>query len=65
MLLGPTLFWEIKARGHSVFLDLKPHDIPNTVKSAMAVLRSRGDMVNLHAAEPQYDERGTDRTYKT
>lgn len=48
---GPDIVREIKARGHSVFLDLKLHDIPNTVKSAMAVLRDLGaDMVNLHAA---------------
>ena len=42
---------EIKARGHKIFLDLKLHDIPNTVKKAMAVLSSLNvDMVNLHAA---------------
>ena len=42
---------EIKARGHKIFLDLKLHDIPNTVKKAMAVLSSLDvDMVNLHAA---------------
>ena len=41
---------EIKARGHSIFLDLKLCDIPNTVKRAMAVLRGTGaDMINLHA----------------
>ncbi len=50
---GPTivLVREIKARGHRIFLDLKLHDIPNTVKSAMAVLsRLDVDIVNLHAA---------------
>ena len=46
---GPQVVREIKARGHKIFLDLKLHDIPNTVKKAMAVL-SRLDMVNLHAA---------------
>jgi len=48
---GPGIVRELKQRGHKVFLDLKLHDIPNTVKSAMAVLRDLGaDMVNLHAA---------------
>ncbi len=48
---GPDIVREIKARGHRIFLDLKLHDIPNTVKSAMAVLsRLDADMVNLHAA---------------
>ncbi len=48
---GPGIVREIQARGHKIFLDLKLHDIPNTVKRAMAVL-SRLDvaMVNLHAA---------------
>jgi len=42
---------EIKARGHKIFLDLKLHDIPNTVKKAMSVLRDLDvDMTNLHAA---------------
>ena len=48
---GPSIVKEIKGRGHKVFLDLKLHDIPNTVKSAMKVLASVGaDMVNVHAA---------------
>ena len=48
---GPEIVREIKARGHKIFLDLKLHDIPNTVKRAMAVLsRLDVDMVNLHAA---------------
>ena len=48
---GPAIVREIKARGHKIFLDLKLHDIPNTVKRAMAVLsRLDVDMVNLHAA---------------
>ena len=48
---GPAIVREIKARGHKIFLDLKLHDIPNTVKKAMAVLSALDvDMVNLHAA---------------
>ena len=48
---GPAIVREIKARGHKIFLDLKLHDIPNTVKRAMAVLSGLDvDMVNLHAA---------------
>ena len=48
---GPDIVREIKARGHKIFLDLKLHDIPNTVKKAMAVLsRLDVDMTNLHAA---------------
>ena len=48
---GPSIVREIKARGHKIFLDLKLHDIPNTVKKAMAALSSLDvDMVNLHAA---------------
>ena len=48
---GPDVVREIKARGHKIFLDLKLHDIPNTVSRAMAVLsRLDVDMVNLHAA---------------
>lgn len=48
---GPDIVREIKKRGHKVFLDLKLHDIPNTVKKSMAVLSSLGaDICNLHAA---------------
>ena len=48
---GPEIVREIKARGHKIFLDLKLHDIPNTVKKSMAVLsRLDVDMCNLHAA---------------
>ena len=48
---GPAIVREIKRRGHKIFLDLKLHDIPNTVKKAMAVLsRLDADIVNLHAA---------------
>ena len=48
---GPAIVREIKARGHKIFLDLKLHDIPNTVKKAMSVLRELDvDMTNLHAA---------------
>jgi orotidine-5'-phosphate decarboxylase len=48
---GPAIVREIKARGHKIFLDLKLHDIPNTVKKAMAVLSGLDvDMCNLHAA---------------
>ena len=48
---GPSIVREIKRRGHKIFLDLKLHDIPNTVKKGMAVLsRLDVDMTNLHAA---------------
>ena len=48
---GPSIVREIKARGHKIFLDLKLHDIPNTVKKAMRVLSALDvDMVNVHAA---------------
>ena len=48
---GPSIVREIKKRGHKIFLDLKLHDIPNTVKKSMAVLsRIDVDMTNLHAA---------------
>lgn len=48
---GPSIITEIKRRGHHIFLDLKLHDIPNTVKSAMKVLAKYDvDLVNVHAA---------------
>lgn len=48
---GPSIVREIKARGHRIFLDLKLHDIPNTVGRAMSVLSELDvDMTNLHAA---------------
>lgn len=48
---GPEIVREIKARGHRIFLDLKLHDIPNTVKKAMRVLSALDvDMVNVHAS---------------
>ena len=47
---GPSIVREIKKRGHKIFLDLKLHDIPNTVKKAMKVLSSLDvDICNLHA----------------
>lgn len=47
---GPSIVREIKKRGHKIFLDLKLHDIPNTVKKSMAVLSNLDvDMTNLHA----------------
>ena len=48
---GPAIVKEIKERGHKIFLDLKLHDIPNTVKKAMSVLSDLDvDITNLHAA---------------
>lgn len=48
---GPSIITEIKERGHQIFLDLKLHDIPNTVKQAMKVLAKLDvDLVNVHAA---------------
>lgn len=47
---GPSIVREVRARGHKIFLDLKLHDIPNTVKKAMAVSALDVDIVNLHAA---------------
>ena len=48
---GPDIVKEIKKRGHKIFLDLKLHDIPNTVKKAMAVLSNLDvDICNLHAS---------------
>ena len=49
--VGPSIVKKIKERGHKIFLDLKLHDIPNTVKKSMAVLSGLDvDMTNLHAA---------------
>ena len=49
--VGPSIVKKIKERGHKIFLDLKLHDIPNTVKKSMAVLSALDvDMTNLHAA---------------
>ena len=48
---GPQMVREIRKRGHRIFLDLKLHDIPNTVRKAMSVLRDLDvDITNLHAA---------------
>ena len=48
---GPDIVREIKARGHRIFLDLKLHDIPNTVRKTMQVLSALDvDMTNVHAA---------------
>ena len=48
---GPSIVREIRGRGHKIFLDLKLHDIPNTVKKAMAALSALDvDIVNVHAA---------------
>ncbi len=48
---GPEIVRQIKARGHKIFLDLKSHDIPNTVKKSMAVLSGLDvDLCNLHAS---------------
>ncbi len=48
---GPSVVTKLKERGHRVFLDLKLHDIPNTVRRAMSVLGRLGvDMTNVHAA---------------
>ena len=48
---GPQIVRDLKARGHKIFLDLKLHDIPNTVKKTMAVLSALDvDIVNVHAA---------------
>lgn len=48
---GPSIVRELRKRGHKIFLDLKLHDIPNTVQKAMAVLSGLDvNMVNLHAA---------------
>lgn len=48
---GPSILEELKYRNHKIFLDLKLHDIPNTVKSAMKAIAGHGcDLVNVHAA---------------
>ena len=48
---GPAIVREIRRRGHRIFLDLKLHDIPNTVRKAMAALSALDvDIINLHAA---------------
>lgn len=48
---GPAIVREIKARGHKIFLDLKLHDIPNTVRRSISILAGLNvDMLNLHAA---------------
>ena len=52
---GPQIVREIKKRGHKIFLDLKLHDIPNTVKKSMAVLSNLDvDITNLQERLPSY-----------
>ena len=56
---GPAIVRELKERGHKVFLDLKLHDIPNTVKKAMRVLSGMDiDMCNVHAGFGRFAKRG-------
>ena len=56
---GPDIVKILKMRGHKVFLDLKLHDIPNTVRKSMSVLAGLGvDMCNVHAAGTIHDESG-------
>ena len=54
---GPAIVARLKEQGYDVFPDLKLHDIPNTVKSAMEVLAGLGvDLVNVHAAGGKDDD---------
>lgn len=54
---GPDLIKSIKSRGHDIFLDLKLHDIPNTVEKAMEGLGKLDvDLVNVHAPRYRHDE---------
>ena len=60
---GPDIVRTIKGMGHKIFLDLKLHDIPNTVKKAMAVLSGLDvDMCNVHAAGTKGGTGGTDES---
>ena len=57
---GPEIVRQLKERGHKVFLDLKLHDIPNTVGKAMKVLAGLDvDMCNVHAAGTKTDDGGS------